>query len=534
MVNSNRQKLRIFTRPTPTKATKESTLFGMMRMFLGDNQALQEVSPDGKRDALIILLLIAAIGFNGIVINLVGYGSAFDSVAVPSGQPISERYVFFAGSIIASLLLIPRSDSPSFPQLSLCVGAYATSICGLLALSLVASVSAAPPPVLRIIGHVFMGFGCIGMQLCGFRLVASAQSSIAVYVFAILKTLVSQIGLSFVQTYCPSESQFLVCFFLIAISFCSMLLAIRRCGKQHCQLLHAHPSSCFPNQALKSPTSYMLIYGASLLCVATYGISDNGIWGGSRVGMLTDPLALQGVALSTALFLVVAISSAGLAGRSHGPGSSSPFLIAITGFAAVLALDLLHAADFFQTVLKTALGLYCQVLSITIVLACFKQYPGFTCRMFGLYQTLTFSFALCWILLFEEIKAPISLAMLIVSYILMLVASCSDKKQVEQRGSLRQNANETNENAVEASEKASLILTRTYRLTPREQDVLLLLLQGRSLPYIEKKLVISNGTVRTHSRNIYRKLDVHSRQELLDLKDRVIANEQGETNPLIE
>ena len=41
--------------------------------------------------------------------------------------------------------------------------------------------------------------------------------------------------------------------------------------------------------------------------------------------------------------------------------------------------------------------------------------------------------------------------------------------------------------------------------------------RGRSSSRIADDLYISSGTASTHLRNIYRKLDVHSRQELLDL-----------------
>ena len=48
-----------------------------------------------------------------------------------------------------------------------------------------------------------------------------------------------------------------------------------------------------------------------------------------------------------------------------------------------------------------------------------------------------------------------------------------------------------------------------------------LLAKGRNAAYVQKELVISEGTVRTHMRNIYRKLDVHSQQELMDLVDTI-------------
>lgn len=52
-------------------------------------------------------------------------------------------------------------------------------------------------------------------------------------------------------------------------------------------------------------------------------------------------------------------------------------------------------------------------------------------------------------------------------------------------------------------------------LTPRESEVLLLLAQGRSRTFIQSELFLSDGTVKTHIRHIYQKLDVHSKQELI-------------------
>ena len=56
-----------------------------------------------------------------------------------------------------------------------------------------------------------------------------------------------------------------------------------------------------------------------------------------------------------------------------------------------------------------------------------------------------------------------------------------------------------------------------YGLTEREEEVLLLMLKGRNLPFISEKLVISKNTVRSHFKSIYRKCGVHSKQKLLDL-----------------
>ena len=46
--------------------------------------------------------------------------------------------------------------------------------------------------------------------------------------------------------------------------------------------------------------------------------------------------------------------------------------------------------------------------------------------------------------------------------------------------------------------------------------MLLLLAQRKTAAQISEELVVSNATAKTHTHNIYKKLDVHSKQELFD------------------
>lgn len=63
-------------------------------------------------------------------------------------------------------------------------------------------------------------------------------------------------------------------------------------------------------------------------------------------------------------------------------------------------------------------------------------------------------------------------------------------------------------------ENCEAIATR-YFLSRRETDVLFLLAKGYNSSAIQEKLVIAEGTAKTHIRHIYRKLDVHTQQELM-------------------
>ncbi len=71
-----------------------------------------------------------------------------------------------------------------------------------------------------------------------------------------------------------------------------------------------------------------------------------------------------------------------------------------------------------------------------------------------------------------------------------------------------------NESGLEASCRA---LQQQFKLSDRETEILLLLAEGRTRPYIRERLFISSNTVATHIKHIYRKLDIHSKEELIDL-----------------
>lgn len=80
-------------------------------------------------------------------------------------------------------------------------------------------------------------------------------------------------------------------------------------------------------------------------------------------------------------------------------------------------------------------------------------------------------------------------------------------------------------NAVKAPKRKSSIsqrckaLAEAYCLTEREVEVMILLAKGYSISGIQEELVIAKGTATTHAHHIYKKLGIHSRQELLDLVD---------------
>ena len=65
--------------------------------------------------------------------------------------------------------------------------------------------------------------------------------------------------------------------------------------------------------------------------------------------------------------------------------------------------------------------------------------------------------------------------------------------------------------------KAVNSLSTIGQLTSRESEIAMLLLRGRTYKMIAGELYLSENTVKTHIKNIYSKLNIRSKSELINL-----------------
>lgn len=75
---------------------------------------------------------------------------------------------------------------------------------------------------------------------------------------------------------------------------------------------------------------------------------------------------------------------------------------------------------------------------------------------------------------------------------------------------------ETHQNVEDSLEERCARTARDYDLTRREEAILNLLLAGKTRSEIARELVVSDNTVKTHIRNLYRKMGVSGKDELAD------------------
>lgn len=67
--------------------------------------------------------------------------------------------------------------------------------------------------------------------------------------------------------------------------------------------------------------------------------------------------------------------------------------------------------------------------------------------------------------------------------------------------------------------EACRAIIKEYGLSKREGEIMVMFGKGRNRAYVCEQLVLSKSTVSMHRQHIYRKLDIHSQQELINLID---------------
>lgn len=110
----------------------------------------------------------------------------------------------------------------------------------------------------------------------------------------------------------------------------------------------------------------------------------------------------------------------------------------------------------------------------------------------------------------------VGLALFTTSFALVLASTLALARLVgtQQEDSFKSRAAQTN---AEREEQLFATIASEYGLSPREREVFEVLAQGYTSAFAADETGITHGTVKAHVAHIYRKLDVHNRDELLKL-----------------
>lgn len=249
----------------------------------------------------------------------------------------------------------------------------------------------------------------------------------------------------------------------------------------------------------------------------------------AAVALFVGVLALQGdtnYAILAQLIGTFAVA-AFLVFLAQGSYSLAPSAIMDTGYSLLEMTTLVMVAELAATVRVKPLRLFAAfyfVESVGYVAGCLMTQVSVGAWGFDLRLTavvLSLALVVCAIWVFTEKR---------VNEFLWGPSTGEDSEVFGEReaGELRSGKCDAEAKARAGSElplaleespfgrKAAVVADR-YRLSPREAEVLELFAAGRSAVFIAELQFVTTNTVRSHIKHIYRKCDVHSRQELITL-----------------
>ena len=76
----------------------------------------------------------------------------------------------------------------------------------------------------------------------------------------------------------------------------------------------------------------------------------------------------------------------------------------------------------------------------------------------------------------------------------------------------------------DGTEQACYVLAKQCSLSPREIDVLCKIARGKTMKLASQELFISENTVKMHSKNIYRKIGINKKQDLLIMVEEIVKS----------
>lgn len=194
----------------------------------------------------------------------------------------------------------------------------------------------------------------------------------------------------------------------------------------------------------------------------------------------------------------------------YGAQSSGYLGAALTGIGSVSfeAMLLMTCASYVQQLGFRPIRMYCVARIILAVIYQLGWYLGQALADDAFNQMIVGTALVLFVLSIEAICA------IVIS--MNIMESRRQRKSADQKTEGDGGAS-SSEDINELVRRRCLSIQKKFGISDRELDVLVLLARGYSSNYIQEKLCIAPGTVNSHTRNIYAKLGVHSKAQIIAL-----------------
>lgn len=481
--------------------------------------------------------LFAAVGLtvNLTWCTLAGHTPGFTDALASLRIPVNPRAFFLMGILVMSVVftVLPRKtrevDASLWPAVALlaCMGTACFAIAS--------SQSAFSPAVLSIGGLLLFGIGYFWLTARFVLLLARTQTYSCTIACLAFSLIVEPMLVAFVEHSLHAELQVSIVVLMPILSAALFQCARHAALKQRSsekgsgRTVFGIPSRPrIPSAAEgRSDTSnaLILIAAASLLLATVRSLSFVGLWGEGHMdaagepSMTSNPLLWLGYAAGLAIFSYAAL------GRTANWSLRLRFQPSFVTIIITLSVSMILAGDPHAdpALLDTLMRLndsfshlmFWAVVSILLDISATPSY-----RVIGIGASLYSAGSIAWVLFLGNADAVENLIVIVVIYVLAMAS-------MHYSWNKREGENEPSPsaaNVTDALEKRCAEVSESYKLSPRESEILVLLAQGRTRTYIQEELVLAENTVKSHVAHIYTKLGVRDRQDMIDIVLDVVEN----------
>lgn len=468
-----------------------------------------------NRNTILSLCAVVGLVFMSVWSDLVGHGSGLSASASLVEGITNARIIFLSGLASAALCCIAFPRFLKRHDFVLGVGITLASFAATVFFSFPWLLGQVPSDYLCLVSlyAVGMGYGWLTVHLLC-ELAQKANYATVVYLIAVsllLKTVLT----SLISSYCPPTVQMIIAIISPVIAMAAMWFGQRMLdGADDTLDLVELPKLHNPDKRVLVVLLVLLPVLRALVRV----LSKMGFWGaGFEVQNLLDGL---GVLIIAGLLLFFGwVTLVKEQGDDLITRFLPPFLVILGGF---FLLDpevsrILGMTEWTSYVLTTFVELFSHLFYWSLIVLAIRSLKYHPYRVYGIaYATFgicSIAFALLTLSEVTLSSTLIILAMYFFIIVMMLVFRSSKREALAPIEAMI-----TKKHG--GGSERYLAIAEQYKLSPRETEVFILLVQGRNRTYIKDSLFIAEGTVKTHISRVYQKLGVNNRQDLITLVER--------------
>ncbi|WP_449315615.1 response regulator transcription factor [Rubneribacter sp.] len=463
---------------------------------------MREGVASGRGSGALLALLVVGYASRLLWFYLTGFGSIFSQSGLSGVGPIGGESIYFLTGVATLAVIALR---PQIVSDGLRYWVVLTAVCTVFGVFLLAFAQGqvdAGSPWVAVAGLVLLGVGYGGSEPVWAeafgRVLPLSRAGACVAAGYVLCGAACLAAASFADGALLGALSLILPAFSTACWF--VFERFSGCGKS---ARHALP-------AKNMRFSWVVV--VMMLPVALRLVGGGGLWG-SAASVSSSPLDISVpsfVAGAVAVAVLVRVGVSWKVGTFSFRKYRAALLLAAMMLLAVSVVDSVGSPGlaFVSDALVWAMEVFCSMLCLVLMLDVARIAGRPEGIVFGIGFGLQWALCFLWSLLAGHVDGITGTIPTVMAFLIVGVFAFLPDQALFSVSSLASRQDD--------AEGSLAIAAAAFGLTPRETEVLGILAQGRNLRYVGEKLHISESTVKTHTQNIYRKVGVGNRQELLD------------------